>query len=78
MPKVKDIIELVWNFFLQLETNDHFRNVRQGSYLHARVWTMDFDENKDRVAQTSINFKSQLNIKFKLISCTFQVHLSVN
>ena len=32
----------------------------------------------DWVAQTSTNFKSQLNLKCKLILCTFQVHLSVN
>ena len=38
------------------------------------------EENKqpDWVAQTSINFKSQLNLKCKLILCTFQVHLSVS
>jgi len=32
----------------------------------------------DWVAQTSIEFKSQLNLKYKLIPCTFQVNLSVN
>ena len=32
----------------------------------------------DWVAQTSIKFKSQLNIKCKLYLCTFQVNLSVN
>ena len=32
----------------------------------------------DWVAQTSIKFKSQLNLKCKLILCTFQVNLSVN
>ena len=32
----------------------------------------------DWVSQTSINFKSQLNLKCKLISCTLQVNLSVN
>jgi hypothetical protein len=30
------------------------------------------------VAQTSIKFKSQLNIKCKLMPCTFQVILRVN
>ena len=36
--------------------------------LNTRTW----------VAQTSIKFKSQLNLKCKLIWCTFQVNLSVN
>jgi hypothetical protein len=35
-------------------------------------------EDHDWVARTSIKFKSQLNPKCKLISCTFQVILSVN
>ena len=36
--------------------------------------------NQDWIAQTSIKFKSQLNLKYKLISCihVFQVMLSVN
>jgi hypothetical protein len=33
---------------------------------------------QDRVYQTPIKFKSQLNLKCKLIICTFQVNLSVN
>ena len=33
---------------------------------------------QDWVAQTSINLKCQLNLKFKLISLPFQVILSVN
>ena len=33
---------------------------------------------QDWVAQTSIKFKSQLNLNHKLISCTFHVNLSVN
>jgi hypothetical protein len=32
----------------------------------------------DWVVQTSIKFKSRLNLKCKLIQCTFQVNLSVN
>jgi hypothetical protein len=37
---------------------------------HVRICVMS--------AQTSIKFKSQLNLKCKLILCTFQVNLSVN
>jgi len=38
---------------------------------------LNFDA-QDWIAKTSIKFKSQLNLKCKLISCTFQVNLSVN
>jgi hypothetical protein len=34
--------------------------------------------DQDWVAQISINFKSQLNPKCKLILCTFKEHLTVN
>ena len=34
--------------------------------------------HRDWVAQTPIKFKSQLNLKCKLILCTFQVNLSPN
>jgi hypothetical protein len=33
---------------------------------------------QDWVAQTSIKFKSQLNLECQLNLCTFQVNLSVN
>ena len=35
------------------------------------------DKFKDWVVQTSFKFKSQLNLKCKLIPCTFQGILSV-
>jgi hypothetical protein len=35
-------------------------------------------KRKDWVAQMSIKIKHQLNLKCKLILCTFQVNLSVN
>ena len=35
-------------------------------------------KGQDWVAQTSIKFKSQLNLKCKLISCIFQEILNVN
>ena len=41
---------------------------------HFNRWCLDYDQ--DWVAQTSIKFKSQLNLKCKLIPCTFQVILS--
>jgi hypothetical protein len=34
--------------------------------------------HQDWVAQTSIKFKSQLNLKCKLISCKFKCQLSLN
>jgi hypothetical protein len=35
-------------------------------------------KDQDWDAQTSIKFKFQLNLKCKLIICTFQVNLSAN
>ena len=35
-------------------------------------------EVQDWVAETSIKFKSQLNLKCTLISFTFQINVSVN
>ena len=43
-----------------------------------RIYHFTSNFTVDWVAQTSIKFKSQLNLKCKLISCTFQVNLRDN
>ena len=39
---------------------------------------ININRDLDWVGQTSIKFKSQLNLKCKLILCTFQVNVSIN
>jgi hypothetical protein len=51
---------------------------RSTFYDILQTWGTNLQVHQDWVAQTSIKFKSQLNLKCKFISCTFQVNLSVN
>jgi len=56
-------------------------SIKHFSLYYIRVLTkilLTFLNALDWVAQTSIKFKSQLNLKCKLIACPFQVILSVN
>jgi hypothetical protein len=63
----------IWATVPQIVSGD--LSLRVGNQCtNLNQWCLDYDQ--DWVAQTSIKFKSQLNLKCKLIPCTFQVILS--
>jgi hypothetical protein len=57
---------------------DFFCLYASGTIAHKLLTFSVLRHNLDWVAQTSIKFKSRLNLKCQQISCTFEVILSVN